>query len=187
MTFRRLLALRLRSAVICAALICFALSALSQATTWKSYDYPADGFQASFPAAPMLQRKDVNTQAGIVGLHSYAVQQGDFVLFVAVCDYGQKAASVTTEKELEGAKNGALINSGSHLMSEKKISLDGHPGIEFEAASGTANFKARIYAVGPLLYQSLVISSQGKSYEDTQKFLDSFRLIARTPVEPASK
>jgi hypothetical protein len=101
-------------------------------------------------------------------------------MFVGVCDYGEKAASMDAEKQLQGAKNAILQNPGSHLLSEKKISLGASPGLEFEAQSDTAFFTARLYMVGSTLYQTLVITPLGKTYADTARFLDSFQLIAKS-------
>ena len=65
-------------------------------------------------------------------------------------------------------------------MSERKIKLGVYPGIEYEAESDAAHFTARIYIVGSVLYQTLVVVPLGKPYDDTTRFLDSFQLIART-------
>ena len=164
----------------CVALLSLAAGAGAQTAEWKSYPYPADGFQASFPISPELQKKDLPTEKGTVQLHSYIAQEASAAMFVGVCDYGDKAASMDAEKQLQGAKNAILQNPGSHLLSERKISLGASPGLEFEAQSDTSFFTARIYMVGSTLYQTLVITPLGKTYADTTRFLDSFQLIAKS-------
>lgn len=166
----------------CAAMLCLAASAAAgaQAAEWKSYSYPADGFQASYPSEPSLQTKNVDTQSGKFELHTYTVEVGDVALFIGVCDYGEKASGADPDSMLQGAKNGALANSNSHIVREQKITLGAYHGLEFDAEGDTAQFTARIYLVGTTLYQTLVVYPLGKPFGETKKFLDSFQLIAKT-------
>lgn len=168
------------SVMAVAILTCFAVAAGAQTENWKPYNYPADGFQASYPTPPSLQKKDVDTQAGQFELRSYVASVGDVALFIGVCDYGPKAANNDPDVLLQGAKNGALQNANAHIMREQKITFGSHHGLEFEAESDAAHFHARIYMVGSTLYQTLVVFPLGRPYEQTDKFLDSFQLIART-------
>jgi hypothetical protein len=162
------------------AVLCFAAALGAQTLEWKSYSYPADGFQASYPSEPELQKRDVPTDAGSFQLRSYIAQVAPVALFIGVCDYGSQVAGKDPDVLLQGAKNGALQNSNSHLVSEKKITLGVYHGVEFESESDAAHFTARIYMVGTTLYQTLVVAPIGKPFPDTVRFLDSFQLIART-------
>jgi len=179
MTNQRMRTLQRRFAV-CAVVLCFAAALAAQTPEWKSYSYPADGFSASFPSQPELQKKDVPTDAGSFQLRSYIAQDGAVAMFIGVCDYGAQAAGKDPESLLQGAKNGALQNTKSHLVSEQEITLGVYHGVQFEAESDAAHFSARVYMVGTTLYQALVVSQLGKPYPDTARFLDSFQLIART-------
>jgi hypothetical protein len=151
----------------------------AQTPAWKSHSYPADGFSASFPSEPELQKRDVPTDAGSFELRSYIGQDGEVAMFIGVCVLGAQAAGKDPDVLLQGAKNGALTNSNSHLLSEKKMTLGIYRGLTFEAESDAAHFSARIYMVGTTLYQTLVVYPLGKPYADTTRFLDSFQLIAR--------
>lgn len=146
---------------------------------WKPYSYPADGFTASFPTAPDVKKESLPTDAGSFELRSYIAQDGDVAMFVGVCDYGSKTTGKDPDTLLQGAKDGALENSKSKLVSEKKITFGIYPGLAYEAESGEAHFSARIYIVGGILYQTLVVFPLGKPYADATRFLDSFQLIPR--------
>jgi len=163
-----------------AALLAFGSTLTAQTAEWKSYSYPADGFSASFPSQPDLQKRDVPTDAGSFQLRSYIAQEGSVAMFVGVCDYGAAVTGKDPDALLQGAKNGALQNSKSHLLSEQKITLGVYHGVEFEAESDAAHFSARVYIVGTTLYQTLVVYPLGAPYAGTTRFLDSFQLIART-------
>jgi hypothetical protein len=166
--------------IVCAAVLCFAAAASAQTTDWKSYSYPADGFQASYPTAPEVSKKDIPTEAGPFELRTYIAEVGSAALFIGVCDYGPKNHGKDPKDLLQGAKNGALQNSSSHLIGEKAIALGVYPGVEFQAVSDSAQYTARIYMVGNILYEILVVAPLDKSFADATRFLDSFQLIAKT-------
>lgn len=170
---------RLRT-VTCAVLLWLAAACGAQIVEWKSYSYPTDGFEASYPVEPSLQKKDVDTQEGKFELRTYTTEMGAVALFIGVCDYGEKAAAGDPDGLLQGAKNGALLNSGSHIVNEKKIMLGTFHGLQYEAESDSAHYTARIYMVGTTLYQTLVMFPLGKPYDQVDRFLNSFKLIART-------
>lgn len=146
---------------------------------WKTYTYPADGFSASFPLKPEEDKKDVPTEKGSFELRSYMVEMDPVAIFIGVCDYGSATEGRDPDDVLKGAEDGALKNSNSHLVSDKKVTFGVYHGLTFEAESDTAHFSARIYFVGSTLYQTLVVYPIGKPYGGTAQFLDSFQLVAR--------
>jgi hypothetical protein len=178
----------MKSTLACAGLmyltmVLSAQTASAQAPNWQTYSYPADGFSASFPVQPEEQKQNVATAAGTFELRSYIGtigKDGEVAMFVGVIDYGNATAGKDPDDQLQGAKNGALQNASAHLLSETKTTLGIYHGLTFEAESDAAHFYARIYIVGSVLYQTLVVVPLGKPYADTARFLDSFQLIART-------
>jgi hypothetical protein len=151
----------------------------AQTAKWKTYTHPEDGFSASFPSAPEFQKRDVPTEKGSFELRSYIVEIEPVTIFAGVCDYGSATEGRDPDEVLKGAEDGALKNSNSHLIGDKKITFGIYHGISFESESDMAHFSARIYFVGSTLYQTLVVFPLGKPYDGTTRFLDSFKLIAR--------
>lgn len=149
---------------------------------WRTYNYPNDGFSARFPSEPAHTTRNVDTDTGTYELHSYLAVDGQTALYIGVCDYGAKPSTDNPNTLLEGAKDGALKNSNSHLVSEQAIALGIYDGLEYEAESDTVHFTARLYMVGAILYQTIVVTPRGQPYADTVRFLNSFQLIAR-PVQ----
>lgn len=154
-------------------------AATAPALAWKSYAYPEDGFSAFFPAKPESSKRDVPTEKGSFELRTYLVEIEPVALFVGVCDYGAATEGRDPDDVLKGAEDGALKNSNSHLLSDRKIALGAYHGLAFESESDTAHFSVRIYFVGSTLYQTLVVYPIGKPFDGTTRFLDSFQLIAR--------
>lgn len=167
-------------AIFATLLIAASFLASAQTIPWKVYDYSDEGFTASYPSLPDLQRKSVDTPSGTLELRSYVVGAGDSTLIVGLCDYGTMAAGKEAARMLEGAKNSTLLNSASHLVSEKSIFLGANQGIEFVAENDSTHFIMRMYMVETTLYETLVASPLSRPYDQTARFLNSFQLVART-------
>ena len=73
-----------RSFIVAAAVLGLAVAASAQTQEWKSYSYPADGFSATFPLAPDLQKRDVPTEKGSFELRSYIAEVSPVALFVGM-------------------------------------------------------------------------------------------------------
>jgi hypothetical protein len=144
---------------------------------WKPYRYPADGFSASFPFPPAIQKQPVSTDAGQFELRTYVVEDSSAALIAAVCDYGASAAGKDADGLLESAKTGSIANLKAHMVSEKKLNFGENHGVEFEAANDSEHISARLYLAGSILYQTVVVSPLNGSYADTARFLDSFQLL----------
>jgi hypothetical protein len=168
-----------RSLTMFAALLCFGIALGAQAQELKPYDYPSEGFRVSFPSAPELATKSVDTAVGKIEVHMYSVELANAALVVAVNDYGSNATGKDPDVVLDAARQGALSNTGCHQISSKTILLDGHHGVEFEGENQAAHLTVRLYLVGSVLYQVMVITPLGNTYPDSTRFFDSFKLVPR--------
>jgi hypothetical protein len=149
------------------------------APDWKPYSYPTDGFSASFPSAPTIEKQNISSGGGTFELRTYETDDSATALIAAVCDYGATAASRDPDTILEDAQKGAINNIKGQLVSEKKITLGANHGVEFEADSDNAHISARIYLVGSVLYQMIVAAPLKTKYADTGRYLESFQLVDR--------
>jgi hypothetical protein len=168
-----------RRIVIFAVLLCFGVALNVQAQELKPYEYPSDGFSASFPSAPQLITKKVDTAVGSINIQMYTAELPTAALVVAVNDYGSAIAGTDPDVALDGARQGALSNTGCHQISSKTISLDGNHGVEFEGENQAVHMSVRIYLVGTRLYQIMVVTPFGNTFPDKTRFFDSFKLIPR--------
>ena len=148
------------------------------ALDWKPYPYPADGFSASFPSQPKVEKQDMLTDAGKFELRTYVSDDGAAEFIAAVCNYGPTAQGKDPGTLIANAEKGAVNNLKAHIVSEKNITLGTDKGVEFEADSDTAHVAARIYLAGSVLYQMIVASPLNARPDDTSRFLDSFQLLS---------
>jgi hypothetical protein len=149
------------------------------APDWKPYPYPADGFTALFPSSPEAEKQNVATDGGTFEMHTYTAESNSAALIIAVCDYGSTIAGKSPEDILNGAEKGAIQNIKGVPGSNQKIALGSNPGLAFEASNDSAHISARMYLVGNILYQTLVVTPLKTNFPDTAKFFDSFKLIDR--------
>ncbi|MGH9563774.1 MAG: hypothetical protein ACRD3S_20155 [Terracidiphilus sp.] len=165
-----------------AAILVFAAVASSSAQTrnWTMHNYPADRFSILLPSDPQIQTQ--NDPAGPSQMRSYMVDLGQGTAGVQIIRMGPGGWSKDPDTVLQDGKNGALAQTKTHLVSEKKIALDGAPGLEFESENGTVHFRARIYIVGKAAYTVVEAYVIGKPFDHATEFLDSFKLIAGEPA-----
>ncbi len=168
---------------ILAAFFVFAAVASSAAQTrnWTIHTYPADGFSILLPSDPQVQTQQDAAGPSSLG-RSYTVDLGQGVLMIGVLRIGTGGWSKAPDAVLQDGKNGALAQSKTHLISEKKVALGGAPGIDIEAENDTIHIRARIYLVGKAAYQVVEGYPIGKPFDHATEFLDSFQLTAGTPA-----
>jgi hypothetical protein len=141
---------------------------------WKDYVFDQDGFAISAPARPTVGRRVIATEFGPVDMHDYDIGLGDSgALGVYVSDHGNDMLKVDPKLVLRSCI------SGGTLISEREISLQGFPGLAWEAEDKKAHYTWRAYAVRTKVYQVLVVTPIGKPYDGTARFQNSFRLLAK--------
>lgn len=176
--------MRIRNFIFVFIAACFFASGCGKAE-WKDFKSEAGKFSVQLPGVPEEKTQPVNVaKLGNVNMFTYTLEQSDGAYMAAYNDYPAGLfAQVSTDKVLDGARDGAVGNmQGGKLISEQKIAIGNYPGrdIVAEGAQGNMTFvvKARVYLVNYRLYQVMAIMPKDKSSSiDAAKFLDSFKLI----------
>jgi hypothetical protein len=146
--------------------------------TWKEYEYANDGFALSAPSEPLLEKKPVDTAVGHVEAHLYKIRlSGDTGIMVNVSDYGNRTK--LSPEVLQKMKDAAATLVKGKIVSEKTISLDNNPGIEFELMGSEGyHSRSRYYIIGNKLIALASFAGEGKPLPpDTTRMLDSLRLL----------
>ncbi len=169
----------LRRHAVCATLLCLAAALSAQTEKWETYKYPADGFRASFPAEPTLERNRKESKSGAILMDSYCAQVSAASLCVAVIDQGPEATGLTPQALLDRTKVGVLAVPKTRELHEHEIDLDGYKGVEIETENEKAHTLTRIYLVDNTLYQTMAVFPIETPFAGASRFLDSFKLIER--------
>jgi hypothetical protein len=163
-----------------AASISFAAitSCAAQTRDWTTHDYPADGFSISLPSDPQINlQKDAASNSQ---MRSYVIDlgQGQSALMIGVMHFGSRPTK-TPDAILQDGKNGALAQSKTHLVREKKIALAAATGLDFEAENDTLHIRAQVFLIGNTAYQLVESYPIGKPFDHAPEFFDSFRLTSK--------
>jgi len=177
--------LRLQRRLFCryfvyAILLCLAGALNAQTAKWEAYKYPADGFRATFPSEPKVEQNTKEASAGSILMNSYCSRVSGAQLCVAVINQGSTPTGLTPQAMLSRVKVGVLIAPKTREIHEEEINLDGHKGIEIETEDEINHLYTRIYLVDKTVYQTVVTFPISTPFADAKRFLDSFKLIARS-------
>jgi hypothetical protein len=151
---------------------------------WIKYNSPKGRYSILVPGEPRLSKQEILTSNGKkVTQYRATASQSNFAVFVGYYDY----ASVMTYS-LNQAR-GSIVASLGTLLSESKISLGGHPGIEMNISAKHPDgieflVRVRIYDVDRRVYvlQFIIPRSEDNnvSAEKATRYFDSF-LVAKRP------
>jgi len=139
-------------------------------------------FTVQMPGQPKEQKNSVKTAIGPIEFHMFIYERdpnSDYM--VGYNDYPEgMMKKADSDKVLDGARDGAVKNVKGKLESEKKITLDGHPGREFVATAEGLKVRDRFYLVNDRLYQIMLVGSNDFiTGKDAEKFLNSFKLTEK--------
>ncbi len=149
----------------------------------KLFTSEAGGFSIATPGEMRETTQDVPTAAGNIKISLYQTTLGENAFVAGYSDFPAAVLKQTsTDKMLDGARDGAARNVNGTVVSDTKITLDGSPGREIvihgKAPSGQeATAKVRYYLVKNRLYQIMVVTPKGNGgAAGTDDFLQSFKL-----------
>jgi hypothetical protein len=155
---------------------------------WQAVAPAGLGFQALMPGTPRQDQQNQETPAGTLELHKFRAEpKGKKELFMVVVirfPPGMTDQLGGAEWLLELGRQDVLTACQGRLQSERRIALNGCPGLELEVlpAKG-AIVKARIYAAKNQVYQvSVHVPKVRFTSDDVQMFFDSFQLSAEPPA-----
>lgn len=163
---------------IFALLVVLALAgfAYGRQTEWLAFSPEGGRFTIMMPGTPQPQVETKDSQFGPYTTHLFFIS-GDGELFMAAwVDYAP-TFNFNVEAEIKANRDNFLKNAKAKLVSEKRITLDGHPGLEFTAqAENGALITSRIYIVGKRPYQLIAATDPKADQAKVTKFLSSFKL-----------
>jgi len=162
------------------SLVVLALVAAVSAT-----QFSANGFRANFPDTVETKGTTLHTtDVGNVEIRQYSTSTsaGWYAVFFAEYTPAQVAGwNGDTSAQLQSAMQGGVAAMRNHLIKQKAITLQGWPGLEFEAETedGTIHVVDRIFMVNTIMYQIMVVYPLNLAPSDTTTFLDSLTILER--------
>jgi hypothetical protein len=155
-----------------------AVWALAYAETWRTFAPPEGRFSVDMPGRPRQAKQKVEANSEIVGLTIYLAESKGEAFAVTYADHDRfDDDREAIDRILDGARDGAVRNSGGKLMSEERVVCCGCPGraIVFKTESGRL-VRELIVLSKDRLYQVYVLSDKSAQSEDSARFFKSFKL-----------
>ena len=168
----------MKAKVISIGLVALAVSGFvfgqQENPTWKEYTSPADGFALTVPAPPTPHDSPVLPGATAYAIRLEAADSGVVLRVTKKAPDCSDVISRLKKRVLEG------INSGAGPSSAKDLSLNGHPGFEYQWKQSSAyNVFERWYCVDGRLYVFSVNWPSAQPFPAAAtRILNSFRLLA---------
>lgn len=145
---------------------------------WKPYRSEAEGYTIQMPGDPKEQPRPKPDDPHFVMCN---ISPREVYGVACYKTSAEGVARVGVVKFLRIIRDGVLAGTSSlSLRSEKEITLDGHPGLEFIADNSADNsvHLINVYVVGNRFYQLMAFVSRGsENSTSVLKFFYTFRLI----------
>jgi hypothetical protein len=165
---------------LCLILMLTALAHGRQTTMeWMTFRPEGGRFSILMPGTPEVNAETAQSKYGPYTTHIF-IARGNGELFIAGwVDYAPDF-NFDVEGEIKANRDNFLKDTGK-LLSEKKITLDGNPGLEFtaETTDGQRFITSRVYVVGKRPYQLIAITTNRAELVNTNRFLNSFKLLPK--------
>jgi hypothetical protein len=146
---------------------------------WKEYKYRDDGFAISSPLRPAPRPLSGATAEERQNHRAYGIDFGNRTeIQIAVGPASDLGESVQAEELLQRLKNLTLQGVPAKLVSERQLSLDDNPGIDFEFQAAGYHARERVYVVKDK-FLSVTSTAYGGDplAPTTDRIFDSLRLL----------
>ena len=152
---------------------------------WQEYRSQAGRYSVLMPGKPKEQTQSVNSAVGTLDMHIASYEDRSGAYLIMYTDYPADLVNLDrADAMLDGGARGAVENVNGNLIQQQDFPLGNIPGreIEFNApaqgAQPATRVKVRYFLVNNRMYQVMVVAQQSQGLPvDTQKYLDSFKLI----------
>jgi hypothetical protein len=152
------------------------LLAQAHAQQWVSVAPPEGRFSVLMPTKPEETTETKDSPLGKYTSHLFLSKAHGVVYIVGWVDYAP-GVKLDVQGEINANRDNFLKGVEAKSTFERKISLDGHPGIEFTADSEGHTFKSRIYLVNSRPYMLATAWLKGEPEPaGVSTFLNSFEL-----------
>ena len=157
---------------------------------WKEFSFEAGAFSVLMPGEPERQTETVETDLGQIELTMFITElDEETVFFVSYSDYpGHIVDQAEPYAILENARDSTISSQQGDLKQSYRLTLSGHPGLEYLADTKIEGRDALIWARSYLeknrLFQILAMALKhgeepAESHEEIDRFLRSFRFGSR--------
>lgn len=154
------------------------------ADDWFKFTSTEARFSLLVPVKPEETRETKDSPYGPYTIRMFISKMPGEVYIFGWVDYDPKF-KFGVQAELEANRDNFVKGIKAELLSTTRISIDGHPGIEFTAESSQGFFISRVYVIGrrPVQMIHAIVGGRGPNANST-RYLSSFTI---TPDKQAGR
>jgi hypothetical protein len=147
---------------------------------WKAYTAPDHAFLIELPGEPKIDTIQAPWEGGgTVTINAITATPTSHTSYS--CDYTERdhLGTESSDKVLESARDGSLRKIQGTVLSQRRITLQGHPGLEMQvSARGDSLVDERLLVVGDRLYMIIAVATikQDREPKTIQRVFDSFKI-----------
>jgi hypothetical protein len=151
-------------------------STTATTATWVRLASDEGRFSVLLPELAKDQAETAQSDRGPYTTHLFVVKTTKGVFLVGWVDY-DPSFNFTVQSELEANRDNFVKGVKATLLNTSRITLDGHPGLEFTAETPETVFRSRVYIVGRRPYQLIAGTYKGQNDSTSvSRFFDSFEV-----------
>lgn len=151
----------------------FVLNAQAQ-NGWNTHAPEGGNFSVSMPGNPKVEMENKVGSFGPYTSYLFSETKAGTVYVIGWTDYPPNV-TLNIQGEINATRDNFLKKVDGTLISEKQMTLDGHPGLEFTATMGSKFFViSRICILNNRPYQVLAVTKMNRDQTNANKFLWSF-------------
>ena len=156
--------------------------AAARADEWFKLEPIGGGFSVLMPAKPEEQVKNGDD----LTLHLFIAETRSAIYFVSYGDYAP-SARIDIDAELIANRDSFARSLSATLIDSKKITKDGHQGLEFTAQNDSTFVTSRLYMFGNRIHQiSVAVPSGRRDNPNVDRFLASFAFTSPPAKKPSA-
>jgi hypothetical protein len=154
--------------------------AASQADEWFKLEPIGGGFSVMMPTKPEEQVKTGDE----LTLHLFIVDTRYGIYLVSYGDYAP-STRIDVDAELIANRDSFARSLSATVIDSKKITKDGHRGLEFTAQNDSTFVTSRLYLFGNRIHQiSMAVPSGRRDNPDIDRFFSSFTFTGAAANKP---
>ena len=146
---------------------------------WVTYNSEPGRFSVLIPEIPTDKTETIQSDPAPYTTHFLKVRGLNSAFIIGWAEY-DPSFDPNPSHELELNRENFIKGINGSLITNKSLTLDGFPSIEFTAETASMLYKSRIYLVGRRPYQLLAITAKGlDDSTNINRFFDSFKVRVR--------
>jgi hypothetical protein len=150
----------------------------SQSDEWFKLEPLGGGFSVRLPAKPEEQTKSGDD----LTMHLFSLETRYAVYLVSYGDYAP-SAHIDVDAELITNRDSFVRSLSAAVINSKKVTKDGHQGLEFTAQNDTTFITCKLYLFGTRIHQiSAAVPNGRRDNPDIDRFFSSFTFSGATPT-----